>query len=121
MGRIKVNGAQVREASTTHGQVNVDRNGNGQPIRIGDESYSFGIGTHATSVIAYDLPEGFTRFLAIGGLDRSGTDQGGDCGANATVQFHVYTEQPRDIQVDEPDLLAALFVIKEFSQSKIQS
>lgn len=106
---LKLTELKWREASTTHGQVNVDRNANGQPIRIGDESYSFGIGTHATSVIAYDLPEGFTRFLAIGGLDRSGTDQGGDCGANATVQFHVYTEQPRDIQVDEPDLLAALF------------
>jgi transcriptional regulator with XRE-family HTH domain len=106
---LKLTELKWREASSTHGQVNVDRNGNGQPIRIGDESYSFGIGTHATSVIAYDLPEGFARFLAIGGLDRSGTDQGGDCGANATVQFHVYTEQPRDIQVDEPDLLAALF------------
>ncbi|MFN7843987.1 MAG: DUF1553 domain-containing protein [Pirellula sp.] len=106
---LKLTAIKWREASTTHGGVNVDRNGNGQPIRIGDKSYSFGIGTHATSIIAYDLPAGFTRFLAIGGLDNSGTDQGGDCGVNATVQFHVYTEAPRDIQVNEPDLLATLF------------
>jgi hypothetical protein len=106
---LKLTELKWRETKTTHGNVNVDRNVNGQEIRIAEKSYGFGIGTHATSIISYDLPEGITRFRAIGGLDRSGTDQGGDCGANATVQFHVYTEEPRDIQVNEPNLLAALF------------
>lgn len=106
---LKLTELKWRETKTTHGNVNIDRNVNGQQIRIGEESYGFGIGTHATSIISYDLPEGITRFRAIGGLDRSGTDQGGDCGANATVQFHVYTEEPRDIQVNKPDVLDLLF------------
>ncbi|XZE20943.1 DUF1553 domain-containing protein [Pirellulaceae bacterium SH449] len=97
-----------RETKTTYGTVNVDRNVNGQGIRIGGKQYRFGLGTHATSMIAYELPEGVTRFRAIGGLDNSGSDQGG-CGANASVQFHVYTQSPRDVQINQADVLDLLF------------
>src|SRR5439155_12394272 len=51
-----------------------------------------GIGTHATSLIAYDLPAGYVRFKARAGLDNGGTDQAG--GAATSVQFLVYTEKP---------------------------
>lgn len=71
----------------------VNRNYAGQPLRVGGKMYENGIGVHAPCVIIYDLPSGVTRFKAVGGLDNSGSDQGG-CGDQASVQFSVYTEQP---------------------------
>jgi len=71
----------------------INANYQGKPIRVGGKKYDEGIGVHATSTITYDLPEGYDRFQAIGGIDNSGTDQGG-CGDDASVQFSVYTETP---------------------------
>ena len=71
----------------------VNANYQGNPIRVGGKQYAEGIGVHATSTITYDIPEGYERFQAIGGLDNSGSDQGG-CGDQASVQFSVYTETP---------------------------
>ncbi|MBC8114405.1 MAG: c-type cytochrome, partial [Candidatus Saccharimonas sp.] len=50
----------------------------------------YGIGTHANSVIAFDLPAGTTRFKARGGIDNGGSDQGN----SSSVQFFVYTQKP---------------------------
>ena len=71
----------------------IDKNYQGQPLKVGGKTYPGGIGVHAPTVIAYDLPEGYVRFQAIGGLDNSGSDQGG-CGEQASIQFSVYTEKP---------------------------
>ena len=73
----------------------IDRNYEGKPLKVGGKAYDNGIGVHAPCVIAYDLPEGYQRFRATGGLDNSGSDQGG-CGEQASVQFSVYTEQPAE-------------------------
>jgi hypothetical protein len=108
-GEIPLTNLKWRSVTTTFGNVNINTNVSGQPLRVAGKSYSNGIGTHSTSVITYDLPEGTQRFRAIGGLDNSGSDQGGDCGANATIQFLVYTETPTDIQVGQTDLLAEVF------------
>jgi len=75
------------------GGAKIDRNYEGRKIRVGGKDYSYGIGTHAPSLIVYDLPDGYERFKAIGGLDNSGSDQGG-CGEQASIQFSVYTEKP---------------------------
>ncbi|MFT5470397.1 MAG: hypothetical protein ACI8UO_005525 [Verrucomicrobiales bacterium] len=69
------------------------RNGKGKAIRVGGKTYPNGIGVHAPNVIVYDVPEGYDRFKAIGGLDNSGSDQAA-CGDQASVQFSVYTEKP---------------------------
>ena len=105
-GETKLTELKWRSATATYGQIQIDKNVNGQPLRVGGKSYANGLGTHSTSVIVYDLPPGTTQFRAGGGLDNSGTDQGGDCGQNATVQFRVYTETPADLNVGQPDLLA---------------
>jgi len=87
----------------------INRNYTGQPIRVGGKTYSNGIGVHAPTIIAYDVPAGFDRFQAIGGLDNSGSDQGG-CGDQASVQFSVYTEPPVDSPVElDDDLLTVVF------------
>lgn len=107
-GQTKLTDLKWRTANSTFGSVNVDRNVNGGRIRIAGKEYEFGLGTHSTSVIVYDLPPGATRFKSLVGLDNSGSDQGG-CGESAAVQFRVYTETPADIQVGAPDLLTQVF------------
>jgi len=75
------------------GGARVDRNYTGQPLRVNGMTYPNGIGVHAHSVLTFDVPMGYQRFVATGGLDNSGSDQAG-CGDQASVQFSVYTEKP---------------------------
>ena len=57
---------------------------------VDGELISYGIGTHAPSIIAYDLPEGYTRFKTFAGLDNGGTEQEG----GATARAMVYVQSP---------------------------
>ena len=82
-----------KSATTDFGKVGINRNAGGGAMRVAGKPVSFGIGTHAKSVIAYDLPPGFERFQAKVGLDNGGTDQSA-CGNAARVQFFVYTSRP---------------------------
>lgn len=41
----------------------------GGPLHVAGQEYADGIGTHAPSVIEYDLPDGYNHFSAKGGLD----------------------------------------------------
>lgn len=85
-GEVKLTALAWKSAASGHGTPGVDKNVEGRAMRVGEATVT-GIGTHANSVIEYDIAgRGFTRFRAKGGLDRSGTDQG--CGS--TVRFIVY-------------------------------
>lgn len=95
-GEIKLTELSWRTASAGSGRVNVNRNAGGQPLRVGGQEFQDGIGSHATSLIVYDLPKGITRFRARGALDDAGSGQGG-CGASASVQFVVSTSPIRDL------------------------
>jgi putative membrane-bound dehydrogenase-like protein len=92
-GEKRLTDLKWKSAISGHGQVHVNKNSGGQPLRIAGKSVEFGIGTHSSSVIAYDIPAGYNRFVARGGLDNGGTDQG-SCGETAQVQFLVYTTAP---------------------------
>lgn len=76
-----------------YGNVLKNRNCGGQPIRIAGKRYEFGFGTHANSVIGFDLPPGYERFESTAGLDNGGTDQAQ--GDNASVRFLVYASPPK--------------------------
>ena len=89
-GEKKLTELKWKSAETQFGNVEINKNCTGKEMKIAGQSVSYGLGTHANSVIAFDLPEGFTRLKARGGLDNGGTDQG--CGS--TVQFYVFTQQP---------------------------
>ncbi|MCP3915185.1 MAG: DUF1080 domain-containing protein [bacterium] len=78
-------------AETGWGQVRIGKNANGGKLRIGDETFARGIGTHATSRIAYRLPDGALRLRGSCGPDRGGTDQG--CGTS--IQFEVWADEPQ--------------------------
>jgi len=89
-GEKKLTELKWKSASAGYGDVRVDANAGGQALRVNGKDVPYGLGTHANSVIAYDLPAGYTRFQASAGLDNGGTDQG--CGS--TVQFLVFAEKP---------------------------
>ncbi len=63
-------------------------------MRIDGRDVSFGIGTHANSVIGFHLPAGhqYERFQVLAGLDNGGTDQAG--GNSSSVQFFVLNKKP---------------------------
>lgn len=77
-------------ASSGYGQVRVNQNCSGRQARVDGKVVSKCIGTHANSIIEFDVPNGTTHFKAQGALDDGGTDQG--CGS--TVAFAVYTKKP---------------------------
>ncbi len=79
-------------AGADWGQVRVNRNAEGHPLKINGKSVEYGIGAHANSLIVYDLPSGFVKFRARAGLDNGGTDQSG--GQSSSVRFAVYTQKP---------------------------
>jgi hypothetical protein len=90
-GVLKLTQLKWRSATCGWGSVLVGRSAAGSPLTIDGQPVADGIGTHAASLIVYDLPPGYTRFQARAGLDDSGTGQtiGG-----ATVNFMVFTQRP---------------------------
>ncbi|MFO0905605.1 MAG: PVC-type heme-binding CxxCH protein [Pirellulales bacterium] len=94
-GTKKLTELPWKSATSEWGQVRVNANADGKPLRIAGKSVEYGIGTHANSVIEFDVPEGYGRFQARGGLDNGGTDQQG--GGATSVQFLVYTQKPTTV------------------------
>ncbi len=92
-GEKKLTDLKWKSATTDFGQVRVNQNSGGGPLRINGKDVTYGIGTHANSVIAFDLPKGYSRFMARGGVDNGGTDQG-SCGDATSVTFEIYTQPP---------------------------
>jgi putative membrane-bound dehydrogenase-like protein len=96
-GETKLTDLDWDRATTSYGKVLVDKNCEGLPLRISGRPVSYGIGTHASSVIAYDIAgRGFQWFAARGGLDNGRKDLGGTDypEAHPSVVFHVYHDGP---------------------------
>ncbi|MCB2379062.1 NPCBM/NEW2 domain-containing protein [Hymenobacter sp. BT635] len=77
-------------ATAGWGKVTANKSVSGADLLVAGRTYEQGIGTHANSMIEYDLPAGFTRFQATVGLDNAGAAQN----TGGTVQFLVYTKNP---------------------------
>ena len=89
-GELKLTELKWKRAASGFGSVQINKNCSGGELKIDGKSVAYGIGTHANSVIAYDLPAGYTRLKARAGLDNGGTNQG--CGSS--VVFAVFTAEP---------------------------
>ncbi|MCA9047740.1 MAG: NPCBM/NEW2 domain-containing protein [Planctomycetaceae bacterium] len=89
-GTLRLTSLRWKSAESQWGQTAVGRNANGGPLSIHGKTIADGIGTHANSVIHFEIPEGYTKFTATVGLDNGGTDQGDA----PSVQFAVYTQPP---------------------------
>ncbi|MEQ1906339.1 MAG: PVC-type heme-binding CxxCH protein, partial [Pirellulaceae bacterium] len=91
-GKLSLGELKPIVATAGYGSVQMNKNCGGEPIRIKGRAFPQGIGTHANSVVGFNVPEGYERFTAIAGLDEGGTSQGG--GDNASVRFSVYSSAP---------------------------
>jgi putative membrane-bound dehydrogenase-like protein len=84
-------------AESGWGTVRVNANAAGQPLSINGKVVSSGIGTHAPSVIEYELPSGFERFETVCGLDTDGVSQ--NKGQATSVRFMIYADElPKDLR-----------------------
>ena len=77
-------------AKSGWGRPRLNKAVSGSDLIVKGKKYDNGIGTHASSIIEYNLPEGCTRFRATAGLDKAGVVQ--DVGA--TVTFMIFTQDP---------------------------
>ena len=87
-GDVKLTDLKWKSASQGWGGTFNNKTTTGNPLMVDGKPVSYGIGTHAVSVISYDIPTGATKFVAKGGLDDEGCNQG-DAGS---VQFQVYVD-----------------------------
>ncbi|MBL9181124.1 MAG: NPCBM/NEW2 domain-containing protein, partial [Verrucomicrobiaceae bacterium] len=93
----KLTEIEWKSAQSGFASVRVNANCNGQELRSAGKAIEYGIGTHANSVIAFNLPAGVKRFKARGALDEGGTKQG----IGTSVAFAVYTENPGPVVVSD--------------------
>jgi putative membrane-bound dehydrogenase-like protein len=96
---LKLTELKIKKATADFGSVGINKNVQGQPLKINGKPVEYGLGTHANSLIHFELPANhkFKTFKARGGLDNGGTDQG-NCGQQSSVQFLVFTEEPKIVQ-----------------------
>ncbi|MFO1486755.1 MAG: PVC-type heme-binding CxxCH protein [Verrucomicrobiaceae bacterium] len=93
----KLTEVEWKAAQSGFGSVRVNANCSGKELRSAGKDIEYGIGTHANSVIAFNLPAGVMRFKARGALDEGGTKQG----SNTSVIFAVYSENPGPINASD--------------------
>lgn len=95
-----------KNATAAHLGVRKNRNCSNKPLKVNNTTYEVGIGTHALSVIEYEVPAGSTHFTAQGGLDGSGA---------GTIEFRVYNAPPKDISSlkDSPERKAREGLLKK--------
>lgn len=80
-------------ATAGSGGVKKNQSNVGKPLLVDGRTYSKGLGTHAYSMIHYDLPPGVARFTAEVAIDDGGMVRGGKP-SDASVKFLVYTAKP---------------------------
>ncbi|MFC5456917.1 PVC-type heme-binding CxxCH protein [Prosthecobacter fluviatilis] len=93
-----------KAASQGSGGTRVGKSAMGAALLVGGKTYDNGIGTHARSVIAYDLPKGVVGFTAQAAIDDGGMERGGKA-SNASVKFQVYTETPPNAPKPTPPIV----------------
>ena len=86
-----------KSAEAGSGKVNVGKTAMGGKLTVAGKSYAGGIGTHANSVISFDLPAGVERLGAKVAIDDGGMVRLGKP-STASVRFHVYTVKPSEVQ-----------------------
>lgn len=80
-------------AASGWGQVRKNLNAGGRQMKVMGKAIQHGIGTHAPSVVGFEIPRGAKKFLARGVLDDGGASQGkGE--ASSSVRFEVFTVNP---------------------------
>jgi len=89
-GELKLTDLKWKNASSGWRKPTTTESIGGKPMMVDGKPVSYGIGTHAPSVIEYDLPQGYTKFKTFGGLDDGGISQIN----GATVRMMVFDKSP---------------------------
>jgi alpha-galactosidase len=87
---IKLTSLKWLKATAGWEKPRVNQSVSGNALTVNKVKYENGIGTHSNSIIEFDVPEGYTRFKALVGLDEACVTQN----TGATVKFFVFTENP---------------------------
>jgi putative membrane-bound dehydrogenase-like protein len=82
-----------KSASAGSGRANVGKNAMGGALIVDRKTHTDGIGTHAPSVIAFDLPAGVERLTAKVAIDDGAMVRKG-IASDAEVRFRVFTSAP---------------------------
>ena len=93
-----------KAATQGSGTTRVGKSTMGDSLLVNGQKFETGIGTHARSVIVYDLPQGVERFTAQAAIDDGGMQRGGKA-SNASVKFQVYTETPPNAPKPAPPIV----------------
>ena len=93
-----------KAASQGSGGTRVGKSTMGDALLVNGQKFEIGIGTHARSVIVFDLPQGVERFTAQAAIDDGGMKRGGNA-SNAAVKFQVYTETPPNAPKPAPPIV----------------
>jgi len=72
------------------GKSQVNKAVSSNKLIVNKKEYENGIGVHSNSIVEYDLPQGYTRFKALGGLDNAAIGQN----TGASVKFMLFTQNP---------------------------
>ena len=89
--RIKLTDLKPKLAQSGWNSVNVDKNAQGDVMKVNGASVS-GFGTHAPSLIGFDLPDDVESFEAEAAIDDGGLTQN----TGGTAIFQVYASKPSE-------------------------
>ena len=89
-GSLNLTDIKWVSATSGWGTPTVNKSVGGNKLIVDNKEYDNGIGTHANSIIEYDIPEGYNTFSSIVGLDKECINHS----EGATVKFHVFTQYP---------------------------
>lgn len=95
-------------AEAAWGSVRRNSNCVGGPLQVGETVYAEGLGTHAASLIRFELPEGARRFSARVGPDVQGTSQGNGEATSVRFRVHAATEHDAAWYAERLALIAPL-------------
>lgn len=84
-GELKLSGVKWKSAKQGYGETRANTMTNGQPITVAGNPVE-GIGTHAFSMIEFDVPEGYDTFQSRGVLSPGRPGEGG------SIEFVVLTD-----------------------------
>ncbi|MCX6145612.1 MAG: NPCBM/NEW2 domain-containing protein [Ignavibacteriales bacterium] len=89
-GSLSLTDLRWISATAGWGSASTNVSVGGNKLIVDNNVYATGIGTHSTSVIEYDIPEGYESFSALAGIDKESINHT----EGATVKFHVFTSYP---------------------------
>jgi hypothetical protein len=89
-GTLNLTDVKWVNASSGWETVKINKSIAGNKLIVDGKEYENGIGTHANSIIEFNIPEGYDTFSSLAGLDKECIDHT----EGATVKFHIFTQYP---------------------------